>query len=212
MNDNAKSPWQLSLATLLLFVFAVALWFLVVARAPLNPIIPLFVMLSGMAATLFLWRRKKKALLVLLILFETIVVGTTVAQTLARAASSRDYGAKQSTLRAIAAGLSSYFSSNKGVPPPPADAKLHSKLLHGILPLDVPTPSGKILGATDNYLKWEPCGADRFILIDMGEDGLAGKYTYDGTSLRRTPVDSNHDGIDDGADDQAVTQTWERLP
>lgn len=215
------APWQLSLATILTFVFAVAIWLLLATRIPNElPFLTLFVMFSGIAATLFLWR-KQKGLVVLLILFETIVVGTTVAQTLTRAASSRDYHAKKRLLKSIAEGMSIYASRCNGIPPPPADPAQHGKILHDLFTSDflvsnnyIPkSPSGKLLGATGNRLKWEVHGGgDRFLLIDMGEDGIAGKYVhYETGDLKSIPVDANRDGIDDGADDAAVGGTWEKL-
>lgn len=227
-----RNKWQISLANVLVFVFAVGLWFLTATLAS-NAWLSnatLVVMLSGMVGSFLAWRRGRLGILVLLLLFEFAVVGQLLGLSYLRALNSERYQAKRRLLRTVSSSLSAYYSDWGAFPPPPADPKLGSadlaryltlKMKRGPYLLNTPQTSNwvefndgvaRLVGARRHALTWVLTGKDKFILIDMGEDGLPGQYTWDGTDLLKTPVDANKNGLDDGDDDAAMGGSWDRLP
>lgn len=232
--------WQISLANVLVFVFAVAIWFLAATLAS-NVWLSnatLVVMLAGMVGSFLAWRRGRLGILLLVVLFEFIVVGQLLGLSYLRALNSEKYNSQIRLLRIVSGGLNTYYRDWKEYPPPPADLKQCGAELHRLLTtqgrkhnghhrgkklpptlpyLDIQqlppgqTATDKILGGTGNELQWMLNGTGRFILIDVGEDGFAGKYSFEGKEIRKTPVDANRDGIDDGADDTFAARTWESI-
>jgi hypothetical protein len=212
--------WHLSLANVMVFVFALGLWFaLVLSGTPELAMVALILIPAALISAISAWSQRRYAVILLACLFQVIVVGGSVllvGNYMHKLAIHRHRG---HVLRNIAEGLNLYYFDWNEYPPPPSDSKMCGSELARYLSmpgkkapylpywneLEGQRSKSILSGGTGNALKWELLGKEAFILIDVGRDGAAGKYSV--KNITPIPNDTNQDGIDDGADDAVITRT-----
>lgn len=219
---QARGKWQLSLANILVFVFAVATWLaLMISGSGVFVLIGLGMIYIGLFAVISARAQRRYALLLLMVCFELIATGSTFFMLRNHMRTNVDRRRRYQILHSIANGMDLYYSDWNQYPPPPIDSKLCGAELTRYLSLpgkNAPflrygnelagqSSAMNLSGGNGYALKWELQGKDVFILIDVGKDGVAGKYSVEESSIKKIPNDTNHDQIDDGADDEVVTRT-----
>jgi len=224
-DPTRRKNWQISLANVLVFVFAVAFWFLVVTKlSHLLAPITLIVMLAGVLATIFAWLRKLRGILVLLFLFEVIVMGSLLGGEYFQMLATQKIYARKRVLHSLSTSFSRYYGDWDAFPPPPADSKSSGTELARFLlttrkKVNAPytslrprlTKNGtpELVGATEHTLVWVLPDTENFILVDVGNDTIAGKYIFQKYEPLRVASDVNGDGVDDAEDDIVMDGSWD---
>jgi len=220
-----QNHWQLSLADVLTFVFAMAVWGLLVTQEAIleRQYITFVVMLAAGACAFVARQRKRRAVLLLIAIFLFTVAGshTVLRARQLKAMNTRLY--RQQLLWAVQLGMQMYAEMLHAEIPPDtsidaAGAELHRALLTNIIDArgrqygpfvfskNVRVEKGVtyLTGGKNARLIWARMPDGKGILIDTGPDNLPGG-TLSATGIYTPgPVDANGDGTNDGADDMAV--------
>lgn len=219
---SKSANWQLSLANVMVFVFAVATWMLLMNRINIRtpPYLPAPVILILLFGGVVAFRKRRMAVLVLLVLLLIMVLGSLRFLNNRYNEGIQNRRRNFGLLKSFEAGLCLYALDHGSFPPPSTDidqsgAELYRTLMTPLKRDDGKTPYPYISGpsvctpdgvnhAVDYFgsrLVWAKTSNGKSILVDTGADNLPGGTLDSHGVYTRSPIDANGDGDDDGADD-----------
>jgi len=209
---NTATGWQLSLWMILAFVFAIAIWLTLATKA--SGVSVYFALGTGFISVIAFFIcliEKRYAAMLLFAAYLVFLVSSSLYFIQQSMRKKVEHRRKQHLLSVLCDSMNMYYANCKEYPPP--DSKSATATLDEYFaPLAITSgldsvPVTTLRGPTGNAIKWELHGKDSFILIDVGEDGIAGKYVRTEDGFKRVPSDANHDGIDDATDDRYESRT-----
>jgi len=224
-DSTKRTEWQLSLATILAFVFAIAIWLLLATRANVmeRPQITGGVLFVAIVCAIFAYTRRRRAILLLIALFLFVVGGSHGYLRVAHLREMELRERRNATLHSISMAIEMYSMDFNEFPPPSTNAAMSGADLYrylitpGNLKTGQPRPSyivgpysrienGKphFIGALDGRLLWARTSTGHYFLLDSGPDNLFGGTLDVNGVYTPGPVDANKDGTTDGEDDVMV--------
>lgn len=221
------SNWQLSLANILVFVFAVGVWMVLVTQGEIleRRYITFGVVAAALVMAFLAVRARRKAVILLIALFLFLVLET---HALLRYRQRMDVVAHSERMLVLydidsAIRMHSVLLKENLAPSVDVDksgAELYVALMTPVTlangqtfgtslkgtPVQVVNGVSRLTGAFGARLLWARTSDGKGILLDMGPDNLPGGTLSADGIYTPGPVDANGDGKNDGADDLALFQ------
>jgi len=220
MNAEPKhNQWQLSLANVLVFVIAVAIWMGFITRGDILSQRPTTyaVFALSLIAILVARHKRQRAVGLLILLFMLIVGGSHAFLSYRHLGEMRVREQRLATLYSIQMALISYSTDQNDFPSPSRTVAQSGAVLYAALmtksrlgpylgTTNVRTENGSthLLSAFGARLLWARTPEGKWILVDTGPDNLPGGTLSPDGVYTPGPVDMNSDGINDGVDDLVV--------
>lgn len=223
-----RNDWQLSLANVLVFVFAVAVWGLLATQSVILE--RQYITFGVLAATLVIAVRvhlaRQRAVMLLIFVYLFVILGTHALLRYRQQMDVVVQSQRMLVLHQIDFAIRQHVGLLKENLPPSTDcdksgAELYLALMTPVTlangqtfrptlkspPIQIVRDVPHLIGAFGARLLWARLPDGKGILIDMGPDNLPGG-TLSATGIYTPgPVDANGDGINDGVDDLALFQS-----
>lgn len=223
------SNWQLSLANILVFVFAVGVWMVLVRQGAIleRQWITFGAMIVAGFCAVVAYRQRRRAVMLLITVFLFVVAGSHSGLRYQHLKDMELRERRMMDLMNLEAMVLSY-SSLVGMPPPPStNIATSGSDLYRALITPVMSSNGVMVGPVsscyfvrvengvshitnsfNSRLLWAKTSDGKWILVDTGPDNLPGGTLGSDGVYTPGPIDANGDGKNDGADDLAVFPTF----